>query len=282
METRQRFLMCSPDYFDVSYIINPWMKGNVHRVSRNKAQKQWRRLFEIVSGLATVKIIQSKPSLPDMAFTANAGLLVGYTVVPSRFEHKERRGEERVFEDWFATNGFSLKRLPTDVTFEGAGDALFDRGSRRVWAGWGFRCHETAHDFLRTELKVDLLSLRLIDERFFHLDTCFCPLNNGYLLYYPEAFDEASLRLIHEEISTRFRIPVRTADAFNFACNAVNIGRTVILNRASEQLRFRLSENGFEVIEVELSEFMKAGGSAKCLVLRLDEPDYAHHRQPGA
>ncbi len=116
-----------------------------------------------------------------------------------------------------------------------------------------------------------MLSLRLIDKRFYHLDTCFCPLAGGYLLYYPDAFDAYSNRLIEMRVPAARRIAVAEPDAVNFVCNAVNVGRTLIVNKASEELRARLAAAGFELIETPLTEFMKAGGAAKCLTLRLDE-----------
>jgi N-dimethylarginine dimethylaminohydrolase len=125
---------------------------------------------------------------------------------------------------------------------------------------------------LRRRLDVEVVSLRLVDERFYHLDTCFCPLEGGFVMYYPPAFDEESNRIIERGIDAERRIAVGDADAIDFACNAVNIGHAVLLNRASADLKKRLSACGLTTIEVEMTEFLKAGGAAKCLTLRLDEP----------
>ncbi|NJM85693.1 MAG: TIGR00300 family protein, partial [Leptolyngbyaceae cyanobacterium RM2_2_21] len=135
-----------------------------------------------------------------------------------------------------------------------------------------FRTELDAHPYLAKWLDIEVLSLRLMDERFYHLDTCFCPLTNGYLLYYPPAFDAYSNRLIEMRVPAEKRIAIDEPDAINFACNAVNIDRVVVLNQASQELRQRLEQAGFQVIETPLSEFLKAGGASKCLTLRVTEP----------
>lgn len=273
MKQRRRFLMCRPEYYDVCYVINPWMEGNVHKAWLERATAQWHKLHQTVSARAETVFVDPQPGLPDMPFVANAGLVVGGTVFLSHFKHDERRGEERFYEEWFEANGFSVVKAPAGIAFEGAGDALFDRTEPRLWAAFGHRSDSRSHDFLRDQLAPEVVSLRLVDKRFYHLDTCFCPLEGGYILYYPKAFDAASQQLIEETVPADHRIAIDEDDAMHFACNAVNIGDTVILNRASEALARRLATSGFDVVEVELTEFMKAGGAAKCLTLRLDDAD---------
>jgi len=267
-----RFLMCAPDHYDVDYVINPWMEGNIHKSSRDRAVEQWQKLHYIIKDRAIVDLVAPEKGWPDMVFTANAGLVLGKTVVLSRFYHKERQGEEPFFQKWFEEQGYTVYTLPKDLPFEGAGDALLDREGRWLWAGYGFRSELDSHAYLAKWLDIEVMSLRLMDERFYHLDTCFCPLSGGYLLYYPPAFDSYSNRLIEMRVASEKRIAIAEADAVNFACNAVNIGNIVILNKASSGLKQRLKEAGFEVIETPLTEFLKAGGAAKCLTLRVTEP----------
>ncbi|MBW4624433.1 MAG: TIGR00300 family protein [Brasilonema octagenarum HA4186-MV1] len=272
MTSQIRFLICPPHYYDVDYVINPWMEGNIHKSSQERAVEQWDKLHHILKEHAIVDIVPPQKGWPDMVFTANAGLVLGKTVVLSRFLHKERQGEEPYFNQWFEENGYTVHELPKDLPFEGAGDALLDREGRWLWAGYGFRTELDSHPNLAKWLDIEVLSLRLIDERFYHLDTCFCPLANGYLLYYPPAFDSYSNRLIEMRVSQEKRIAITEADAVNFACNAVNIESIVVMNKASEPLKARLAEVGFRVIETPLTEFLKAGGAAKCLTLRVTEP----------
>ncbi|MDX2100014.1 MAG: TIGR00300 family protein [Leptolyngbyaceae cyanobacterium bins.59] len=267
-----RFLMCPPDHYDVDYVINPWMEGNVHKSMRERAVEQWHSLFYVLKEHALVDLVNPEKGWPDMVFTANAGLVLDKTVVLSRFYHKERQGEEPYFKQWFEANGFTVHELPKDLPFEGAGDALLDREGRWLWAGYGFRSELDSHPYLAKWLDIEVLSLRLMDERFYHLDTCFCPLKNGYLLYYPPAFDAYSNRLIEMRVPEAKRIPIDEADAVNFACNAVNIDQIVVVNKVSDRLKERLAKVGFEVIETPLTEFLKAGGAAKCLTLRITEP----------
>lgn len=267
-----RILMCSPDYYDVDYVINPWMEGNIHKSSRDRAAEQWDKLHFILKDLAAVDLVAPQKGVPDMVFTANAGLVLGDNVVLSRFYHKERQGEEPFFKAWFEQQGYTVFELPKDLPFEGAGDALLDREGRWLWAGYGFRSELDSHPYLAKWLDIEVLSLRLMDDRFYHLDTCFCPLADGYLLYYPPAFDAYSNRVIEMRVPEAKRIAVAEADAVNFACNAVNVDRTIVMNQASDDLKQRLANVGFEIIETPLTEFLKAGGAAKCLTLRVTEP----------
>ncbi|WP_287130229.1 TIGR00300 family protein [Candidatus Cyanaurora vandensis] len=272
MSARSRYLMCAPEYFDVAYVINPWMAGNINRTSPELARQQWQELYELVQTQATVELVDPRPGLPDMPFTANAGLVLEDRVVLSHFLFPERQGEESYFAEWFAAHDFKVFTMPTQIAFEGAGDALLDRDQRWLWAGYGHRSALDSHGYLAKWLELEVLSLRLVDERFYHLDTCFCPLSRGYLLYYPLAFDEPSRRLIAQRVPPEKRLIVSEQDAVNFACNAVNIQDLVILNQATPQLQEQLQQSGFQVVQSPLGEFMKAGGAAKCLTLRLDEP----------
>lgn len=272
MSTPLRFLMCSPHHYEVDYVINPWMEGNIHRSSRATAEEQWQGLYQLISTHAGVELVKPQLGWPDMVFTANAGLILGQQVVLSRFLHPERQGEEPYFQEWFESQGFTVHVLPQDLPFEGAGDALLDREGRWLWAGYGFRTELDAHPLVSEWLDIEVLSLRLMDDRFYHLDTCFCPLTNGYLLYYPPAFDAYSNRLIEMRVPAEKRIAIDEPDAVNFACNAVNIDRIVIMNKASDSLKRRLGALNFQVLETPLTEFLKAGGAAKCLTLRIDEP----------
>jgi lysine-ketoglutarate reductase/saccharopine dehydrogenase-like protein (TIGR00300 family) len=272
MVSQIRFLMCAPDHYDVDYVINPWMEGNIHKSSRDRAVEQWNKLYNVIKDHAIVDLVEPEKGWPDMVFSANAGLVLGKNVVLSRFLHKERQGEEPYFQQWFEQNSFNVYTLPKDLPFEGAGDALLDREGRWLWAGYGFRSELDSHPFLAKWLDIEVISLRLMDERFYHLDTCFCPLANGYLLYYPGAFDSYSNRVIEMRVAPEKRIPISEADAVNFACNAVNVDSIVIMNKTSDGLKSRLAEVGFQVIETPLTEFLKAGGAAKCLTLRVTEP----------
>jgi lysine-ketoglutarate reductase/saccharopine dehydrogenase-like protein (TIGR00300 family) len=267
-----RFLMCPPDHYDVDYVINPWMEGNIHKSSRDRAVEQWEKLHHVLKDHALVDLVNPQKGWPDMVFTANAGLVLGKTVVLSRFYHKERQGEEPHFKKWFEDQGYTVYELPKDLPFEGAGDALLDREGRWLWAGYGFRSELDSHPYLAKWLDIEVVSLRLSDERFYHLDTCFCPLAGGYLLYYPPAFDSYSNRMIEMRVAPEKRIAIEEADAVNFACNAVNVDDVVVMNKVSNSLKERLKECGFQVVETPLSEFLKAGGAAKCLTLRVTEP----------
>ncbi len=268
---RQTILMCPPDHFEVAYVINPWMEGHFANTNDGLAHRQWQALHDAIVPHAKVALQPPQRGLPDLVFTANAGLVLGRKAIVSRFRSPERQGEEAHDDAWFAENGFEILDWPQDLPFEGAGDALFDRGQELLWVGHGFRSHADVAALLQKRLGRETVALNLVDPRFYHLDTCLCPLAGGYLLYFPQAFDAASRVAIEAHVPAEKRIAVTEADALKFCCNAVDLDGHVILNDASEDLQARLRAAGFKPVIVPLSEFMKAGGAAKCLTLKLME-----------
>lgn len=267
----QTILMCPPDHFEIAYVINPWMEGQFANTDDRLAHRQWHDLRIAIAEHAQVALEPPERDLPDIVFTANAGLVRGRQVILSRFRSLERQGEEKHNSAWFSANGFEILDWPQDIFFEGAGDALFDRGQTLLWVGHGFRSDKAVPALLEKRLGCKTAALNLIDPRFYHLDTCLCPLAGGYLLYFPAAFDETSRALIESLVPPDKRIAVGEPDALKFCCNAVDLDGHVFLNDASEALQNSLRAAGFTPVITPLSEFMKAGGGAKCLTLKLVE-----------
>ena len=268
-QPRPTLLMCAPHLYTVDYVINPWMSGNVGASSQARAMLQWKELHDVLARVAPVHLIEPVAGWPDMVFTANAGLAREGVVAISSFQHPERQGEEPHFRAWFQSRGYRVVNLPREIYFEGEGDALFSCDGSRLWVGYGTRTARSSHALLGPLWDADVVGLRLTDPRFYHLDTCFAPLTDGSILYYPAAFDAASLALIEGFYAPENRVAVNEADAARFACNAVNIGKTIVMNRVSEALQEQLRVRGFDVVQVKLDEFLKAGGAAKCLVMQL-------------
>jgi N-dimethylarginine dimethylaminohydrolase len=263
--------MCPPPHFGVEYVINPWMEGQIHATDQDAAMTQWSRLRDLLAEHARVTLMEPVSGLPDLVFTANAALIYQQTAVLSNFRCAERQPEAAHYGEWLISDGFRVVRLPAGVYFEGAGDALLDRTLPLLWAGCGFRSDEAAKPHLEAATGLEVQPLRLCDPRFYHLDTCFCPLEGGHLMYYPEAFDQPSQAAIESRVAPEKLLAVSEEDAVEFTCNAVNIGRRVILNHVGEGAKEWLAERGFDVVETKMYEFMKAGGAAKCLSLRLNE-----------
>ena len=269
MEAMSRFLVCAPDYFRIDYEIKPWMR-RVNAVVADNAARQWRELMEVLEGRlgAALERMTPVPGLPDLVFTANAAVVAGRRAALSRFRHPERQREEAHFENWFREQGYELLTLDKDCFFEGAGDLL---GFPDGWFG-GYRQRSDIRAFPRLSqwFQREIIPLELIDSRFYHLDTCFCPLSGGELLYFPAAFDEYGRRAIAERISTERLLPVEEAEALKFACNAVCMGKHVVLPADCPETIALLESRGYQAHPVPLHEFMKSGGSAKCLTLALD------------
>jgi N-dimethylarginine dimethylaminohydrolase len=270
---KQRILMCAPDHFGVDYVINPWMEHNKGQTDASLSRQQWGRLHEALAQQAEVVLMPPQPHLPDLVFTANAGLVWKDIAVVSRFASKERQGEEPFDRAFFQEQGFKVADWPQEVSFEGAGDSLFHRGDEILWQGYGFRSDKKSVELLSGILGVRVIGIHLVDPRFYHLDTCFCPLPNGYVMYFPAAFDATSRHAIENQVAPDKRIVVEEGDAVKFACNAVELNGHVFVNGASAKLSDDLKAAGFTVQQTSLSEYMKSGGAAKCLTLKLVEPE---------
>jgi N-dimethylarginine dimethylaminohydrolase len=266
-----RILMCPPDYYGIEYEINPWMNRSRGSTPEH-ARRQWQALYEALRGLGVnVELLEPRPGLPDLVFTANAGLIFKERFFSSCFRYEVRARETPYFDAWFADRGFTVEHLPEGTYFEGAGDALFC--GPILFAGYRIRSDVRGHQALGQAIGKRVLPVELVDPRFYHLDTCFCPLAPGEALYFPPAFDEYGRRVLQGHIPRL--IPVKEPEAERFGCNAVVVGKTVITNTGCESLAADLRSRDYEPVAVELDEFLKAGGSAKCLTLRLDGEEAA-------
>jgi len=266
--SRPRFLMCPPDHYGIEYEINPWMHRQI-QPDREKARRQWLRLKETLEAAlgAAVELIESRAGLPDMVFTANAGYVEGELFIPSRFRYRARQGEEPWFREWFANRCYTIRELPGKWEFEGFGDAL--PWQERILAGYHFRSDINSHAALGTILHKEALSLELTDSRFYHLDTCLCPLTEGEVMYYPAAFDKYALSALWGLVGEDRLLAVTEAEALRFCCNAIPAGKRIVMNSGCPDIAGRLRSRGYEVYDTDLSEFLKSGGSARCLVCRL-------------
>ncbi|MBI4343478.1 MAG: amidinotransferase [Candidatus Omnitrophica bacterium] len=263
-------LMCRPTHYAISYEINPWM-SLARQAHPARARAQWQRLHDVLARALRLRIrlLPPSPGVPDLVFTANAGLVAGRTLIRSNFRYPQRQREQPLVERYFRKAGYRIVRLPARYDFEGEGDALWF--GRTLVFGFRFRSDEPVHELLASHLGARVLPVELADRRFYHLDTCFCPLDERSALWYPRAFDRYGRRVIEHVVPNP--IAVSQADALQFACNAIVLGRAVVAHAGlSPGLRRRLARRGFTVYPVDLSEFLKAGGAAKCLVLRLSPP----------
>ncbi len=269
--TTPRILMCPPDFYGIEYEINAWM-NRARPADVEMAREQWRALRQTLEAAgAKIELVDPQPGLPDLVFTANAAIIFRDLAVPAHFKHPERQGEQPHFERWLSGHGFRIERVPDDVYFEGAGDALFCGDT--LFAGYRMRSDARGHQQIGALLGCRVIPLELVDPYYYHLDTCFCPLRPGAAIYFPNAFDDYGRQVLRELVPEL--IAVEEAEARRFACNAVVVGKTVVTNTGCTQLHAELKHRGFTPRETPLDEFVKAGGSAKCLTLRLDGEEAA-------
>jgi arginine dihydrolase len=274
---RSRILMCPPDHYGIEYEINPWMSRE-RQADRMLAARQWQSLTDILTGLGVdLQLVDPVEGLPDLVFTANAALVCGRRAILSHFRHPQRQGEEPHWAAWLETHSFTVERLPEGRYFEGAGDALFCGAT--LIAGYRIRSDVRSQQMIGELLGCEVIPLELIDGHYYHLDTCFCPLAPGEAIWYSGAFDDYGRRVLAETIPTL--VAVAEEEARSFACNAVVVGRHVVTNTGCPQLHKDLALRGYTPHETPLSEFVKAGGSAKCLTLRLDGEEAAAWKRAG-
>jgi len=271
MEDRPHILMCPPDFYGIEYEINPWM--NKERPSdHQRAVRQWTGLHELLEACgAKISLLEPVHGLPDMVFTANAAMIYRDRAILSRFRFPQRQGEEKHDRQWLTEHGFKVEDAPEGCSFEGAGDALFCGDT--LLAGYRIRSDARGHHQIGERLGCRVIPLELVDNYYYHLDTCFCPLAPGLAIYYPPAFDDYAQRALESHVESL--IPVADEEARSFACNAVVVGRTVVTNTGCPKLHEELAQRGYQARETPLDEFVKAGGSAKCLTLRLDGEEAA-------
>ncbi len=260
---RTKLLQCPPDHYGVEYEINPWM-SRARGPEIALAQQQWKQLYDKLASLETdIHLIKPVKGLPDMVFTANAGLAIGNKFIPSNFRHQERAGEARLFADYMGELGYEIDWLPENLYFEGEGDALF--AGDALFCGYKFRSDIQSHRAVADMLGCLVISVELVDPRFYHLDTCFCPLPDGSAVWFPAAFDEYGQRAIREHVPEL--VDVIEEEAAHFSCNAVVLQKNIVLPEGAPKLCEQLRDRGYTPHALPMTEFLKAGGACKCLTM---------------
>jgi N-dimethylarginine dimethylaminohydrolase len=262
----RRYLMCPPDHFEVAYEINPWMHREV-RIDPVPAVEQWHRLHDtLVEAGATVDLLVPVAGVPDLVFTANAGLVNGDMFVPARFRHAERQAESSVDVAWFESHGYRVVDLPAGMDHEGAGDALPFGGA--LLSAYRFRSDLRAATELTGIFGCPVRSVELVDQRLYHLDLTFCPLDEQRAICAPSGWDDYGRRVVADMVPER--LDLDEDEALGFCANSVVVGTTVVMPDCTPRVGSQLERWGFDVVVCPVGEFLKAGGGCRCLTLALD------------
>ena len=274
------FLMVDPRHYEVAYAINPWMSPAAWSADGAALQgAAWMASAKLANALrhagARVETMEGAPGAPDLVFPANAAVVLDRRAILARFFHPERQVEEPLFRaafDALRERGLldEVATLPQGCVHEGAGDFLYDASRDLFWAGHGQRSNRAGTDAVAAFFGRETVRLELTTPKFYHLDTCFCPLPGGEILYYPPAFTPEALRAIEARVEPAQRLIADDEDAVRFCVNAVAFGREIVMARAADRLRARLAERGYRLHEVDLAPFILSGGGAYCMTLRLD------------
>ena len=280
-EQQPSLVMCRPDYFEVSYAINPWMDPNAWSANKAKlageSRRQWENLVSTLHGLgAEVLVRLPEPGVPDMVFTANAAIVLDGKALLARFRDKERQAEEPHFLKFF--NELKSRRvlkhvktLPEGMFQEGTGDCTWDAARQQFWAGYGQRSRREACDMIADYFGRKVVPLELVDPRFYHVDTCLAPLPDGHILYYPAAFSETGRADLERHAGgAEWLIAADAADADQLGVNLVGMGKTLVMAACSRDLEGKLFRFGYKVKRCPLPAFGMSGGAAFCLTLRVN------------
>lgn len=262
-----KLLMCAPDYYGIEYEINPWMDVT-KKANLPLAVAQWQHLYQTLLTLGvTVELIPQAKGWPDMVFTANGGLLYQGKIVLPHFKYKERQGESAYFRTWFIQAGYAILNdfdlaKPNIPFFEGAGDALL--AGDTLFVGYGMRSNK---EFFEQAPYLDqrhLVYCELVDPYYYHIDTCFCPLNDKQAIWFPPAFSKESQARMENAIEL---IEVKASEARHFACNAVVVNKNIVIPQNCPDLTSTLEALGINVYACDMMEYIKSGGACKCLTL---------------
>lgn len=268
-------LVCPPEYFDVLDVKNPFMVGQQGNVDKRLARRQWAAVIHAFAQAgAEVRELNAVPGCEDMVFAANpvfAGLdgMNRRVCVLSHMRYGSRQPEVSAHAAWYLANGYRVVTRRGDSLFEGSGDALWHPGRRLIWGGWGHRTSPEVYEQIAEVFDAPVLPLELKTELFYHLDTCFCALDESTVMVYPPALTEEGMTVVRRMFSRVIEVNRREAEDL-MACNAAAFpGKRVVIQRGAAEVNRTLRDLGFEVVEVDTSEFMKSGGSVFCMKMSL-------------
>jgi N-dimethylarginine dimethylaminohydrolase len=267
----RRYLMCPPRHFGVLYEINPWMSREVS-VDPDQALAQWEGLVSTLEAAgAEVVVMEPEADVPDLVFTANAGVVNGDQFVPSHFRHPERRPETPINAAWFAKRGWRVDHLPAELDHEGAGDALPftpEDGRTVLLSGYSFRSDAGAATELSTLLRCPVRPIQLADPRLYHVDLTFCPLDSRRAIVAPLGWDAYGRKVIEALVPEP--LVLSDDETLSFCANSVVVGTTIVMPAVPPRVGRQLEAWGFTVVGCQIDEFLKAGGGCRCLTLALD------------
>lgn len=261
----KKILMCSPDFFDIEYEINPWMHTD-NQVDTALAKQQWQKLYETYSDKLgwDVRLITPVDGLPDMVFTANGALVIDGKVALPHFRQPDRQPETDKFKAWFEEQGYQEFLMPK-YDFEGEGDVL--PWNDIIFAGYPWRTDRPSHQEIEKFFGKKVISLQLADARFYHLDTCLTIVSHDTVAVWPKAFTEEGLKAIHDTVP--HVITASDHDAMAYGLNAMSDGKHIVLSDRATSLIAKYRAHGLTVHPTSISEFQKSGGGVKCLTLEL-------------
>lgn len=273
----ESFLLCNPDEYDVTYAINPYMETCLGKIDRELARKEWQAFSETLCDLgAQIKVRTPWSGCPDMVFMSDPGLVVGNVFLGGRFSKPERSRENEAAVEWMMSLGYEVRTLPEGMFWEGNGELLCGLKSDgtvdgTLFGGFGIRSTPEAYDWVADQLGFELTKVELTDPYCYHLDTCFTALPGGFAMLYAPAVSAESEKAIRARFASGHIYEATREDVLGFGLNAIIVGRNIVSNAFTERMSDWLRDRGFQPIAAPVGEFVKAGGSTKCLSLKIHQ-----------
>lgn len=271
----ESLLLCAPDEYDVTYAINPYMETCLGKIDRALAREEWKRFHDKLCNLGVqIKVRTPWKDCPDMVFMSDPGLVVGNLFLAGRFSKPERTPENEAAVEWMTELGFEVRQLPPGMFWEGNGELLCGLKADgtvdgTLWGGYGIRSDAAAYDWVAEQLGFELTKIQLTDPYCYHLDTCFTVLPGGYAMLYSPAMSKASERAIRNRFAEDKIYEATREDVLCFGMNAIILGQQIVANAFTDGMDRWLKQRGFDPIPAPVGEFVKAGGSTKCLSLKV-------------
>ena len=271
----ESLLLCAPDEYDVTYAINPYMETCLGAIDRPLAKRQWQQFADTLCQLgAQITVRTPWPGCPDMVFMSDPGLVVGNLFLAGRFSKPERSRENDAAVEWMTSLGYEVRQLPEGMFWEGNGELLCglkEDGTvdGTLFGGYGIRSEAASYDWVADQLGFELTKIELTDPYCYHLDTCLTILPGSFAMIYAPAMSSESERAIRDRFPAPHIYEADREDVLGFGMNAIILGQQIVANAFTPRMASWLRNNGFTPVPAPVGEFVKAGGSTKCLSLKI-------------
>ncbi|MDQ0217625.1 hypothetical protein ELQ35_06195 [Peribacillus cavernae] len=259
----RRVVLCQPQYMTIREVINDTQKHfKKEGIDIKTAMKQHGEFVNVLRQHGVeVFLLPSFSQYPEQVFTRDIGFTLGQTVFVAEMASGIRQGEEEILKKWLKENRLPFHNLVKDQ-IEG-GDVIIDRNT--IFVGISNRTHINSIKRLQTLLPDFEVIPVPFEAKYLHLDCVFNILSPEDALIFPEVISEKE----REFLSGRYNlIEVTEEEQFTLGTNVLSIGNKKIISLpVNKNVNEKLRDRGYDVIEVDITEIIKSGGSFRCCTM---------------